>query len=378
MDNRKVKFDSNFILDFGAASNQTRIYGFLYEIFENGIFKNQIFYEVEIVFLTDQYGNNCVFEINRKQIFINNKKSRSHLEQIADAAGQTIFPIRIKVKKNGEIEKILNQDAIIQRWKETKVKLLDYYKGEKITKAITKIDAVFYNKTLLENAIQQNWFFHLFFKPLYINYTEKLQYKYIWESPVFGNQSIKYEAVHTIKENYSIDDKININIDGIAIDERTIEEIISGYNFSKSKLGTADLEPIESQLKIDYQLYAEDRSIFSVIGRFDTKIDEKTNQTIQLELYHLPDNSSFRPQNDAAQKEGQRIFESYQKLRESDKYGDNDKYDYFFDLKKEFTNNPSKLIPEKVRREEKIELFVEEIIPKKKVSFWTKIKSLFK
>ena len=114
MDSRKVKFDSNFILDFGAASNQTRIYGFLYEIFENDILKNQIFYEVEVVFLTDQYGNNCVFEINRKQIFINNKKSRSHLEQIADDAGQAIFPIRIKIKKNGEIEKILNQDAIVQ------------------------------------------------------------------------------------------------------------------------------------------------------------------------------------------------------------------------------------------------------------------------
>ena len=217
----------------------------------------------------------------------------------------------------------------------------------------------------------------MFFKPLYVNYTEKLRYKYIWESPVFGNQSIKYGAVHSIKENYSTDDTININIDGIAIDERTIEEIISGFNFPKSKLGTADSEPIKSQLKIDYQLYAEDRTILSVIGRFDTKIDKKTNQTIQLELYHLPDNSSFRPQNDAAQKEGQIIFESYQKLIETDKYGDNDKYDYFFDLKKEFINNPSKPIPEKVHTGEQIELFVEEIISKKKISFWTKIKIAF-
>lgn len=377
MDNRKVKFDSNFILDFGA-SNQTRIYGFLYEIFENDILKNQIFYEVEVVFLTDQYGNNSVFEINRKQIFINNKKSRSHLEQIADDAGQAIFPIRIKIKKNGEIEKILNQDAIVHRWKETKIKLLDYYKGEKITKVITKIETVFFNDNLLEKSLKQNWFFNLFFKPLYVNYTQKLQYKYIWESPIFGNQSVKYGAVHTLKEHYSTNDTIHINIDGIAIDERTIEEIISGYNFPKSKLETTDSEPVESQLNIDYQLYAEDRSIFSVIGKFDTKIDEKTNQTIQLELYHLPENSSFRPQIDAAQKEGQRIFDSYQKMTESDNYKNNDKYDYFYDLNKELKNNPPKSIPEKINIEERIELFVEEIIPEKKVSFWTKIKSLFK
>lgn len=377
MDNRKVKFDSNFILDF-VASNQTRIYGFLYEILENDILKNQIFYEVEVVFLTNQYKNNCVFEINRKQIFINNKKSRSHLEQIADDAGQAIFPIRIKIKKNGEIEKILNQEAIVHRWKETKIKLLDYYKGEKITKVITKIETVFFNDNLLEKSLKQNWFFNLFFKPFYVNYTQKLQYKYIWESPVFGNQSVKYGAVHTLKEHYSTNDTIHINIHGIAIDERTIEEIISGYNFPKSKLETTDSEPVESQLNIDYQLYAEDRSIFSVIGKFDTKIDEKTNQTIQLELYHLPENSSFRPQIDAAQKEGQRIFDSYQKMNESDSYKNNDKYDYFYDLNKELKNNPSKSIPEKINIEERIELFVEEIIPKKKVSFWTKIKSLFK
>lgn len=375
MDARKVVFENNFSLDFGA-SNQKRIYGFLYENFENDILKNQIFYEVEVDFLNDRYGNNCVFEIDRKQIFINNKTSRSHLEQIADQAGQTIFPLRIKIKKNGAIEKILNHDLIKQRWTGAKTKLLTYYKGEKIPKTIAKIETVLLNENLLEKALHQNWFFHLFFNPLYISYTEKLRCKYIWESPIFGNQSIKYGAVHTIKEHYSVNDKININVNGIAIDERTIDEITSGYHFSKSKMAAVEvleLEPVDSQFNIDYQLYAEDRSIFSITGSFETRIDENTQDKIKTEIYHLPENASFRPWSDAAQKEGQRIFDSYQIFDNDDDIID------IVSVSKRYQREQTE--PERILGppREPIQLYVHEepnLITK--TSFWNKIKSVFK
>lgn len=371
---KKVSFEDHFSLNFGA-SNQKRTYGFSCEEFENDALKNQIFYEVEVDFLSDRSGRNCVFEISRKQIYINNKAVGLKIEQIAHQAAQTIFPLRIKTKPNGEIEEILNYTSIKKRWLDERPNFQKYYKGEKLAKVIAKIDALLLHDAVLKEFISQSWFFHLFFKPLYISYTEKLSSKHIWESPVFGNQSIRYEAIHTIKEHYSATDKININVAGVAVDEKSIDEIISGYNFPKSKLSQTKGEPVVSKMQVDYQLYAEDRSIFSIAGSFETRIDENTQHKIKTEIYHLAESASFRPWSNAAQKESQRIFDSYQNFDVDNK---NDTYDYFFDLTKQAKKTSEPIVQNPLYKRETIELFVEEIFPEKKVGFWTRIKTVFK
>lgn len=373
MELKKVSFEDHHSLNFGA-SDQKRTYGFSYEDFENDALQNQIFYEVDVNFLKDKYGINCVFEINRKQIYVNNKELSLKIEQIAHQAAQTIFPIRIKTKPDGEIEEILNYSSIKKRWLDERPNFQQYYKGEKLAKVIAKIDALLLHDAVLKEFISQSWFFHLFFKPLYISYTEKLSSKHIWESPVFGNKSIRYETIHTVKEHYSATDKININVAGVAADEKSIDEIISGYNFSKSKLSQTKTAPVVSKMQVDYQLYAEDRSIFTIAGSFETRINENTQHKIKTDLYHLTESSSFRPWSNTAQKESQRIFDSYQNFDDDSK---NDTYDYFFDLTKQAKKTSEPIVQNPLYKRETIELFVEEIFPEKKVGFWTRIKNSF-
>lgn len=373
MNTEKIKFDSNLNLDFGAF-DQERVYGFNYETYENDVLKNQMFYEIEVSFMSDKYGNKRVFEINRKQININNKAPNSKIEKIAETAAQTIYPLQIKIKKNGEVDQILNHEDIKKRWLESKNMILEYYKGEKIAKVISKIETMLLNEMSLTESLCQNWFFHLFFNPLYVSYTDKLCTKYIWKSPVFGNQFIEYGVVQTVQENYSDDDKINIHVDGISIDERSINEILEGFKFPKSKFSELETTYVESNLNVDYKLYKEDRSIFSVTGTFEIKIDDNKAQKIQIEIYHLMDSSSYRPKSDAVEKENQRLY--YESWQAVDRH--KGKYDYFFDLNEQIIENP--LIPTQkpIYMGEKIELFVEEIFPKKKRSLWSIIKSIFK
>lgn len=371
MDLKKVVFENSFNLSFGASA-QKRIYGFCYESFQNDTLKDQIHYEVEVNFLEDNSGRNCIFEINRKQVYINNKIPSLKIEQIAEKASQAIFPLRIKMKKNGEIKEILTSNAIKKRWFAIKDDILKYYKGEVVAKVISKIEAVLLNDDLLKESIYQNWFFHLYFKPFYTDYTEKLKFKHIWDSPVFGPQFIQYGVVHTIKEHYDADDKININADGIAIDERSIEEIMEGYNFAKAQLSGETSEPVESEMNVDYRLYKEDRSIFSAIGTFETKIDENTQRKIQVEMYHFPDKSSFRPWSDVALKESKRIFQSYQNTDEDDII------DIASVSKKQQIQHPK---PEKIigLPPEPHHFYIpEEPDPVEKTSFWNSIKSSFK
>lgn len=374
MDLKKVALDNGYSLNFGA-SKQKRVYGFCYESFQNNILKDQMHYEVEVNFLEDNSAHTCIFEIDRKQVYINNKVPDTKIQQIAEKASQAIFPLRIKMKANGEIEEILTSDAIKKRWFSTKEDLLKYYTGETVSKVVNKIEAVLLNDDLLKKSIYQNWFFHLYFKPFYTDYTEKLKFKYIWDSPVFGHQSIKYGVVHTLKEYYDPEDKININADGIAIDERTIEEIMEGYDFPKAQLAGEEAEPVESNMNVDYKLYQEDRSIFSVTGTFETKINENTQRKIQVEMYHFPETSSFRPWSDAGIKESMRVFQSYQKFDDDD----DDIIDIAAASRKRGPKEPE---PERILGppRQPIQLYVpeEEYEVKKKVSIWNKIKSFFK
>lgn len=371
MDLKKVAFDKGFSLTFGS-SNQKRRYGFCYENFENNILKNQIHYEIEIHFLDDNFGHNCIFEINRKQFYINNKIPNSKIEQIAEKAAQTIFPLRVRMKPNGEIEEIQTNSSSKKRWQSVKEDILKYYRGETISKVISKIEATLLNDDLLKQSIYQNWFFHLYFKPLYVDYTSKLRFKQIWESPVFGNQFIEYGVVHSIKDHYDADDKININANGISIDERTIDEITEGYKFPKKYLSEEIFETVDSKMNVDYKLYQEDRSIFSITGTFETKIAENTQQKIQVEIYHFPDKSSFRPWSDKELKESKRIFQSYQAKEEEDII------DVAAMITKQQEMNPNE---ERVlgSRVEKNQFYIpDEPVANKKMSFGDKIKSIFK
>ncbi|MBS7232179.1 hypothetical protein KHA90_14205 [Flavobacterium psychroterrae] len=373
MSGEKIAFDSGFSINFGA-SNQKRVYGFCYESFENDILKNQVHYEIEIAFLQDDHGRNSIFEINRNQVYVNNKTSDSKIKKIAERASQAIFPLRVKMKRNGKLEEILTMNAIKKRWIIAKEEILEGYKGETIYKIIHKIDTVFLDDDLLKESICRNWFFHLYFKPFYVEYKEKLRCKFIWDSPIFGNQCIKYGVVHTIQKDYDNDDKIIINADGIGIDERSIEEIMEGYDFPKNDFVDQSAEPVTSQMLVDYKLYKEDRSIFSVTGTFETKINQNKQHKIQVEIYHFADTSSFRPWSDFAAKESQRIFQSYQKFDDDD--------DDIIDIVAASRIRQ----PELPKREmilgpprERIELYIhEEPDLSTKKGFWNKMKSIFK
>lgn len=372
MNLEKVALDQNFSLSYGA-STQKRIYGLCYESFQNENLKDQLHYEVEVQFVEDNYGANRILEIDRRQVYINNKVPSSKMEQIAEKASQTIFPLRIIMKANGEIEEILTNTAIKKRWFAVKEEILNYYKGDTISKVVNKIESVLLNEDLLQKSIYQNWFFHLYFKPFYTEYSEKLNFKYIWNSPVFGNQCIKYGVVHTLTEHYDTDDKVCINVDGISIDERSIEEILEGYNFPKAQLSGEEVEPVKSIMNVDYKLYKEDRSIFSVTGTFETKINKNTQQKIQIEIFHFPETSSFRPWSDFVLKENKRIFQSYQN-------NDDDDIIDIVEVSKRLRQD-EKPQPERIlgAPRESVQFYVpEEPDMIVKISFWDKIKSGFK
>ncbi len=340
-----------------------RNYGFICQNFENEELINTIHYEIDIVCIQNNH-NHYVFEVNRKQIFIDQQAPDLKIEEIAEASSKAIFPIRILVNQEGDIAKIVNHEVIKKRWYPIKEQLLRYYQGKILPSIIDKIETVLLNENLLEKSISKNWFFHLYFKPLYVNYPPDSTKKHVWESPVFGNQTIKYDVDHSMEEFYSGTNKIFIKTKGKSIDERTISEVLNGFSYSKTKMAGIVTTPVKSEMEVQYKLYGEDRSIFSIMSTYKTEITVKKYKVTQTEIYHLPEDSSFRPHSFNNLRKEQEQFLSNQE-KEDNGIVDN------YSTKRNHLPSPEPI-------QKRISFLVEEEPEKKKLGFWGKTKTVFK
>src|SRR6187402_772406 len=127
LDQKKVFLDKDNRIKFYGFTKK-RVYGFTCQNFENEELTSTVHYKIDVECI-ESYYNNCVFEINRKQIFIDEQAPDLKIEQIAEACAQAIFPIQVKVNQAGNIVKIENHDAIKKRWGPIKERLLKYYQG---------------------------------------------------------------------------------------------------------------------------------------------------------------------------------------------------------------------------------------------------------
>ncbi|UPZ16238.1 hypothetical protein [Flavobacterium humidisoli] len=301
-DLKRVFLDKDTVaLEFTPFS-QTRTYGFICQNFENDQIINSIHFEVDVVCIQSYSNNNLSFEINRKQVYVDNLEPDLKIEQIADSSSKAIYPLNIKVSEEGNIIEITNHNDIKNRWLPIKKTLSKYYVGNIVSEILQKIESTLNNEILLKESICKTWFFHLYFKPIFNNYTKDESLNFIWKSPVFGNQIISYDVKQSIEEYYSATDKIFINVKGNSIDKRSINEVLNQYTYPKSEMSGIDVTPLKSEMEVKYKLYGEDRSIFSIIGTYKTTVTEKINRTTQIEIYHLPENSSFRPQSKPKQR----------------------------------------------------------------------------
>jgi hypothetical protein len=345
---------------------KTRKFGYRYQDFENEKLIKEVHYEVDINCTNRHSYNDFVFEINRKQVYVNNKEPDLLVEQMLEKSAKAIFPIRIIPAEDGTLSEIDNHDEIVQRWRSLKEHLGSYYYSDIAYKILNKVQKLILNKQELEKSLNQDWFFHLYFSPLYIDYPLEKSQIYKWKSPVFGNQSIDYSVNHTIEEYYTATDKIIINAKGKSSDERSIGEVLQGIDYPKAKLQGIAYKTLESEMEVQYKLYAEDRSIFSIISTYKTKINDTKNKTQKISLYHLVDDEFFRPESDLGERRAREQFKNFQTMEDED----------IIDISKRFKGY--KHTPSSKEPHEKISLFVEEIPTVQRKKTLEKLLGIFK
>lgn len=349
-----------------SSFNETRKYGYRYQDFENEKLIKEVHYEVEINCKINDAYNDFIFEVNRKQVYVDNKEPNLLVEQMLDKCAKAIFPMKIIPAEDGTIYEIDNHHEIVQRWNSLKKHLGSYYYSEVAYKILNKVQKLILNKQELEKSLNQDWFFHLYFSPIYIDYPLEAAQTYKWKSPILGNQSIDYRVNHTIEEYYTATDKIIVNAKGKSIDERSIEEVLEGINYPKAKLQDMPYKTLESEMEVQYKLYGEDRSIFSIIAAYETKINDAKKKVQKIALFHLVEDEDFRPDSDLGARKAHEQFQNFQTM------GDEDIIDISERLK------GFKHIQNSEEPSEKIRLFVEEIPTIERKSSLAKFLNMFK
>ena len=281
----KVPFINNYELKFSPFETK-KIYGVIVKNIQNEVLKNNIHYEIEVECI-DFKNQHITFEINQNQIFINNSVPDTKIENLVYKAGQTLYPLQIEANQNGQIASILNYKHIKNRWLSEKENLKNYYKGEAVQKIIDAIDIILLDENQLLQSLYKNWFFTLYFSPLYISYTDALCRMVERDFPIFGDKSAKFNAVHTIGNYCSSNNKITINSKGKAVDTRTIDEILNGDSPLKHELSNRVVPSIGSHFEIEYTLNATDRSVFLINASFETHIDKNNTKKTIVEICEL-------------------------------------------------------------------------------------------
>ena len=235
------------------AFYKAKTYGFQVENYENETLINKIHYLLEMVYKKNE-NKQIVLEINRKQVYINNKQPDTIIEQLANSISETIFPIQLQLRSNGEIESVANHKELQERWQTKKEKLAAYYKGDIADKIIAKANIFFKNKHIITESLTQNWFFNLFFKPIYGSYSTKKEINY---NSTFPFESTAFEIIQNLEDVYSKTNKVIVNAKGESLNSKT-----------------------KNEATIQYKLNELDKSIFSIIGTFTSN-----NMKTKVEIY---------------------------------------------------------------------------------------------
>lgn len=245
-----------------------RNYGVIFKYIKSEDDFTQIHFTVDVAYKGQSHNGKHHFNINRKQVYINETAPDLVIEQLAEKAGSCLYPMEISTSDEGPFEEIINFEEIKKRWDSKKEELQNYYKGEIAEKIIANLDRVYSSKNKMEMAMNDDLFFTLFFMPIYRKHVErKAEYK---KEIVFVpfEMPISYDIIQEVDKFLTVSKKQKISL--------------KGY--------TAKSEANLPELQLDYKINNETKSLFSIIGSVNLAKEKGLSQKIEIEIYQLNEN----------------------------------------------------------------------------------------
>lgn len=220
----------------------------------------------------EYHSEKKLVKINRYHLLINDEKSDETLiGNLVFQASEALFPLTLQISSSGYPIGIFNHSEILERWGSFIPRFEEYYDNPLSIKLLNRIGSLYKNPVKLLKGLLNDWFFSIFFFPIYGEYENdeavKINYPFpsVIESTIYETELLINEEKTDISlfgYSPSNDNKVHGNF--LLNSDRSIHEI--KINFS-----TFDIENISIQI-------LETKEITERKARINMLYDEKENR----------------------------------------------------------------------------------------------------
>lgn len=239
----------------------------------------QIHYEIDAICL-EQVGRYYIFEINKKQVYINEKAPDTTIDELVERCGKVLYPLRIKVNSLGLATTIINHEAIQNRWKIEQQKIKQSYKGKEVNLLLKNMDDILQDTNQTTALfLERDWFMTLFFTSIYQNNKKSTkQFPLIPYTP-----TVTYEINQSHKNYSHKEGDIIIEQKGKCIDTRSENDILKGNLISANNGGKA----IVGKSDLKYHIYKNSPIVDAITGSCQIDFPSGKSKKVTIEIYNL-------------------------------------------------------------------------------------------
>ncbi|OKS86985.1 hypothetical protein [Mucilaginibacter polytrichastri] len=259
---------------------------------------NNFHYEISLGY-TQLTGNQYLVEITKERVYINDKPAEQMIDEFAEKCGNILYPVKVLTNTRGEFIKVANYEEIKQRWNKEKESLSKYYEGDLAGDLITGMDRAVNNERHINQVIKNDWFFSLYFSPLYnINNNPNSNAGEIALPMLAYTQPLIFSITQTKDTSPTESKTFEIQQQGICTDARSAEDLLKGLANPVSGAFSDIHTPVEGAVELNYKVYLADCSISSITCKSKVLIGA-TERIAEISIYHLREKDRLKDSNPA-------------------------------------------------------------------------------
>ncbi len=267
-------------------SGMCKTYGAVFRYDNN----TTIHFELELSCLQEMPGGRFLFELNRKQVYINEQAPDKVADRLSDDLGKVVYPLQVITDYAGTVIKLANIKDIQQRWSTARAQIEQYYTGDIVQQAIDAMDMALDRDTQVFNAVKNDFFIALFFSGIYSldHYDFRELTGFLLPVIPYG-PPVKYAVTREITAQHTESKCLIVCCKGDVGEKRSIEDILKKNPAPLYHALHGQSTPASGNLYVEYKLYHEDFSIRSVIGRCTLDLPGDKEKVVAFEIYHIPE-----------------------------------------------------------------------------------------
>lgn len=143
-----------------------KVFEVIHKQYISGLLNKSLQYEMEVSLLGHVTALIKGYEIDRKNLLIDNEEPSGVFDSLALACGNALYPVRFSIDEKGDVVQVYEYPRLIERWEAIKNQLLNYYEGDMAVNYIQCNDRNLKNIESLKKLFKNQLFHYFFFNPI--------------------------------------------------------------------------------------------------------------------------------------------------------------------------------------------------------------------